>query len=96
MIKSIVSAQLVNPELSRKSFIITMQMKWKLRDYIWTILYYNLNGGPDFVAQEMVKHGAKHCQYKGVKACSLKAKFIQLGVSSVSFILSTIYKYIYN
>ena len=69
-----------NTNLNKNDFRITENLRKKILDTIWTIVYYNERGGKKFIEQQKAK-GRDQSQYTGVKPCREKSKVIQSSVS---------------
>ena len=71
-----------NTNLNKNDFRITENLRKKILDTIWTIVYYNERGGKKFIEQQKAK-GRDQSQYTGVKPCREKSKVIQSSVNEL-------------
>ena len=71
-----------NTNLNKNDFRITNNLRKRIMDTIWTIIYYNQRGGKKFIEQQKAI-GRKPNEYTGVRPCREKSIVIQTSVNEL-------------
>ena len=71
-----------NKNLNKNDFRITNNLRKRIMDTIWTIIYYNEKGGKKFIEQQKAIGREPH-QYTGVRPCRQKSFVIQFSVNEL-------------
>ena len=71
-----------NTNLNKNEFRITDNLRKRIMDTIWTIIYYNQRGGIKFIEQQKGLGRQPHL-YTGARQCKQKAIVIQSSVNEL-------------